>query len=114
MAAGYQDLFIEQGTTFSTEINLDDSYGTPYDLTNFSVKSQAKKSYYTNTISLEFDASIINPAAGTISISADAHTTANIAPGKMVYDVIITELDTGTVTRVLEGQIFLSPSVTSY
>ena len=111
MAAGYQDLFIEQGTTFSTEINLDDAYGSPYDLSNFSVKAQAKRSYYTNRIAIDFDTLIIDPASGTIQISADSSVTANVSPGKLVYDVIISDGNTGAVTRVLEGQIFLTPSV---
>jgi len=110
--AAYQDLFIEQGTTYSTEITLDDSYGTPYDLTNFSVKAQAKKSYYTNTIALDFDASVSSPHDGLIQLSATAQKTANVSTYKLIYDVVITDNDTGSVTRVLEGQIFMSPAVT--
>lgn len=112
MPAGYQDLFIEQGTTFVTEITLDDSYGTPYDLTNFTVKAQAKKSYYSNTISLNFDATITSPHDGLIQLFATSENTANVSANKLVYDVVITDNDNGSVTRVLEGQIHMSPSVT--
>ena len=110
--AAYQDLFIEQGTTYSTEITLDDSYGTPYDLTNFTVKAQARKSYYTNTIALHFNTTISNPHDGLIQLAASAGNTANVFANKLVYDVVITDNDTGAVTRVLEGQILMSRSVT--
>jgi hypothetical protein len=30
----------------------------------------------------------------------------------LVYDVVITETSSNNVTRVLEGQIFISPTVT--
>ena len=46
-----QNLYLNQGETFTTSLTLDDSNGTPYNLTGFSVASQAKTSYYTaNTI----------------------------------------------------------------
>ena len=68
---------------------------------------------YTSRVALEFDATIINPTSGTIQILAEAALTANVSPGKLVYDVVITDNETGSVTRVLEGQIFISPSVSS-
>jgi hypothetical protein len=113
MAAGYLDLFLEQGATFTTQANLSDSNGTPYNLTGFTVRSQAKKSYYSNTASLVFVATVFSANSGIIQLSANSATTANVSSKqKLVYDVIITDTITGTVTRVLEGQIFVSPSVT--
>ena len=114
MSAGYQDQFLEQGTTFTTQLTLDDVNGTPYNLTHFNVKSQARTSYYSDTIVINFDATVANANAGIIQISANSAVTANVSPRqKLVYDVIITDNETGSVTRVLEGQIFISPSVSS-
>jgi len=71
MPAGYQDLFLEQGTT------------------------------------------VYSANSGVIQLSANSATTSNVSTmQKLVYDVIISETSTGSVTRVLEGQIFVSPSVT--
>lgn len=112
MAAGYQDIFLEQGTTFTTQMTLADSVGAPYNLTNFTIKSQARKSYYSANVAIEFDVIATDPANGVITLVADADTTANVSiKHKMVYDVIITEGTSGAVTRILEGQIFVSPSV---
>ena len=112
MAAGYQELLIEQGTTFTTQITLDDSFGNAFNLTNFTVASQARKSYYSANPSIVFNASVYDASNGIIQLSANAATTANVTPGKLVYDVLITDTSSGTVTRVLEGQIFVTPSVT--
>ena len=112
MAAGYQDLFLEQGTTFTTSITLDDSNGSPYNLNDFSVRSQARKSYYSDNTVINFDASVVDANSGVIQLSANSATTANVSAGKLVYDVLITQTSTGVVTRVLEGQIIVSPTVT--
>lgn len=113
MPAGYQDIFLEQGTTFTTQMTLADNTGAPYNLNGFTVKSQARTSYYSSNVAINFTASVANANSGIIQLSADPATTANVSPiQKLVYDVIITETGTGAITRVLEGQIFVSPSVT--
>lgn len=110
MPAGYQDQFLEKGATFTSEITLDDAYGNPFNLTGFTVASQARKSYYSSNATIVFDATISDANNGVITLSANSAATANVPAGKLVYDVIIT---TGnTVTRVLEGQVFVSPRVT--
>lgn len=112
MPAGYQDQYIEQGTTFNSQITLDDSNGTPYNLTGFTIKSQARRSYYSANAAINFAVSIPDANNGVVLLTAAATTTANVAPGKYVYDVMITETSSGLVTRVLEGQIFVSPCAT--
>lgn len=112
MAAGYQDQYLEQGTTFTSQMTLDDVNGRPYDLSEFSVRSEAKRSYYSANATIVFNAEIYDANNGIIRISANAATTSNVPAGKLVYDVIIVENETGVVTRVLEGQIFVSPAVT--
>jgi len=112
MPAAYQDQYLEQGTTFNTQITLDDNSGNAYNLAGFSVYSQAKKSYYSSNVILQFTSSVYDAANGIIQISANSATTANLPTGKMVYDVIISD-NTGAVTRVLEGKITVSPGVTN-
>ena len=112
MAAGYTELYLEQGTTFTTQITLDDVYGQPYNLDGFTVKSQAKKSYYSTQTSINFVSTIHDSANGIIQLAANSATTSNVSAGKLVFDVLLIEPSTNNVTRVLEGQIFVSPSVT--
>lgn len=115
MAAAYQNLYLEQGTTFGASIVLDDVNGNIYDLRNTSAVSQIRKSYYSSNATAHF-ATSIDPTTGMITLSLDAQSSANIAPGRYVYDTIITIGSTintpNTVIRVLEGIIDVSPSVT--
>jgi hypothetical protein len=110
MPAAYQNLYLEQGTTFNTTITLDDVYGNVYNLSNYTASSQMRYSYYTSNVTAVFTASL-DPLAGVISLSLDAPTTSNISPGRYVYDTIITDMN-NNVTRVLEGIVDVSPSVT--
>lgn len=113
MSAGYQELFLEQGASFNSTITLDDVYGANYDLDNFSGSCQIRKSYYSRTVVATMDTTI-NPVSSTVSMRLDAPTTANIAPGRYLYDVLIysnTDAANNTI-RVLEGIINVTPSVT--
>jgi hypothetical protein len=112
MPAAYSDLYLEQGTTFVTSVTLDGNNGEPYNLNYFTVRSQARRSYYSSNATLTFTSTITDAANGVIQLSATPSDTANVPAGKLVYDVLLTDSNSSTVTRVLEGQIFVSPSVT--
>lgn len=114
MAAGYQNLLIEQGTSFNTTITLDDVTGATYNLSNYTASSEIRKSYYSANTSGVFTVTILNPTSGQITVSMTASNTANIFPGRYVYDVklqSITNPDNDTV-RILEGIVEISPQVT--
>jgi len=113
MAAAYQELFLEQGSTFTTNITLDDIDGVPFDLTNVTAKSQVRKSYYSANTTAEFVVTINTPTSGVILLTLSAPTTANIAAGRYVYDVAIKDT-ANTVTRVLEGIVNVIPQVTKF
>jgi len=113
MAAGYQELFLEQGTTFNTTITLDDVDSEPYNLTGFQAKSQMKKSYYSANATANFVVTITDAINGSISISLDSANSANITAGRYVYDVAIKDTS-NNVTRVLEGIVNVLPRVTSF
>lgn len=111
MPAGYSELFLEQGATFNTSIVLDDVAGQPFNLVNFSAFSEMRKSYYSSNAAATFVVSTgQNPESGIINLSLDSANTANIYPGRYVYDVYIT--DENTRVRVLEGIINVTPQVT--
>lgn len=111
MPAAYNNLYLEQGTTFTTTITIDDVYGELYDLTGFVAAGQIRKSYYSQNTAAVFDASI-NVLQGTITLNLDANTTSNIAPGRYVYDAIIRDDAHNVTTRILEGIVDVSPMVT--
>ena len=69
-----------------------------------------RKSYYatSNTI---ITSTITGNANGEITLSMTAANTANLTPGRSVFDLLITS-PTGVKTRVVEGVIVISPGVT--
>jgi len=112
--AAYQDLYLDKGTDFSEQINLTDDYGNPYNLNYFTVNSLARTSYITSNVALSFVSTISDAANGVITLSANSAITSNIVPnnvGKLIYDVVLTD-NFGKRTRVIEGQIFVSPNIT--
>jgi hypothetical protein len=113
MSAGYQELFLEQGTTFVTNLTLEDVYGDPYDLVDVTAKSQIRKSYYSTSPTADFVISIPSPSSGSITLTLDSEVTSNIAAGRYVYDVVIKN-QANTVTRVLEGIVNVIPQVTRF
>jgi len=111
MPAAYTNLYLEKGSTFDTTIYLDDVYGHSYVLSGYTANSQIRKSYYSSNATATF-ATSIDTSNGTITLSLTPDITANISPGRYVYDTIITSTSDGRVTRILEGVIDVSPSVT--
>jgi len=105
------NLVIDQGTTFSTDLSLKDENGDALNLAGFTANSVIKK-WYTSQTSVPFNTSI-NTASGTITLELDANTSAVLYAGRYVYDVDITQTSTGAVSRVVEGIITVTPSVTA-
>jgi hypothetical protein len=108
--AAYTEILIEQGSTFSTTVNVEDTVGTAINLFGYSASSQMRKSFYaaSNTI---ITSTITGNANGEITLSMTAANTAALTPGRQVFDLIITS-PTNVVTRVIEGVIVISPGVT--
>jgi len=108
--AAYSELTLEQYATFSTTVNVEDSQGTAINLAGYSASSQIRKSYY-STIANSFTAIVTGNANGEITLSMTSANTANLTPGRLLYDLVITS-PAGVKTRVVEGIITVLPGVT--
>lgn len=107
--SAYSEIYIEQYTDYNTTITLDDDQGDNINLASYNVASQMRKSPYSST-SHAFETWVSDAANGVISISMTWENTANITPGRYMYDVVIT---TGnTKSRVVEGIVNVLPGVT--
>ena len=107
--AVYAHLTVDQGTDFSSAIDVTDSDGDPVSLVGYTVAGQIRKHYNSST-KVDFVATVSNATAGIVSLSLSAATTNAMKAGRYVYDV---EIDlNGTKTRVLEGQLEVTPGVT--
>ena len=105
----FSNLFIDQGSNFNTTIDLSDTPGLS--LTNYTAAGKIAKSY-DGTVKATFSATV-DSNSKVVSISLTAAQTAAIKPGRYVYDIIIVSPDSpAVVTRILEGQIDVTPGVT--
>lgn len=108
--AGFAELTVEQGASYSTTVTVNGSNGSPTNLTNYTAAAQLRKSYYSSTAT-DFTVSISNAAGGEITMTLTSANTANLTPGRYVYDLLITS-PTAVKTRVVEGIATILPSVT--
>jgi len=104
------NLTVDQGATFNAQIDITDDSSNAQNLTGYSVAGQIRKSYDSTTYTA-FSASVSNATGGTITISLTSTQTNALSAGRYVYDVEITSSG-GVVTRVLEGQVEVTPGVT--
>jgi hypothetical protein len=115
MATGYQELFLEKGATFNVTITLDAVNNVPFDLTGYSANSQIRTSYYSSNAIATFTTSIgDDPVKGRVTLSLTYQQTANIAPGRYLYDIYISNNSDTWRSRVVEGIVNVTPSVTVF
>lgn len=110
--AVYANLSIDQGSNFSSTITVEDQDGIVFNLTGYTARGQIRKTYSSST-SVNFTVAISSPASnGKIEISLTALQTLAFKPGRYVYDIEIVQTSSGSVTRVIEGQVEVNPRVT--
>ena len=108
--AAVSNLAIDQGTTFSVTITVTDDTGSARNLTNYTARSQMRKTYYT-TANTAFTANLLNPTSGTITLDLTATQTSALKAGRYVYDVELVS-NTATVERIVEGIVTIYPEAT--
>jgi hypothetical protein len=102
------NLTIDQGTDYSTTITLTDEEDGVVNLTGYTANAQLRKTYSSSN-SVTFTTAV-SDIQGLVTLSLTDTQTANITPGRYVYDVILT---TGSVTtRIVEGIVTVTPRVT--
>lgn len=104
------NLVIDQGSTYSVEIQLSDQNGDPLDLNGYAANAQIRKWYSSSTPAAVFNANI-NSYSSSITLTLTANQTSNLVAGRYVYDVETTS-PANTISRLVEGIITVTPQVT--
>jgi hypothetical protein len=108
----YTELYIDQGATFNEVILLtDDTTNTPINVLGYIVTSQIRRSYNSANASGNITCTITNAANGEITLSMTSANTANMKAGRFFFDVKTLDVSDVT-TRILEGLITITPSIT--
>lgn len=110
--AAYAELYLDQGTTFNNVINLTDDVTNAYiNVSGYTVRSQMRRSYYSQNASATITCTITDAPNGEITMSMTAANTSNIKAGRYLFDVETVDR-AGTTSRILEGIITVTPEVT--
>ena len=108
--AVFANLYIDQGSTFTSTVTVEDVNDNLVSITNYTTRGQIRKSY-TSTTATNFTTAIIDATNGEFTIALSRTQTGALKAGRYVYDVEVIS-PTGTVTRVVEGQITVNSRVT--
>jgi len=121
--AQYKDLTIDQGTDITVELHLINTDKSPKNLTGYFTSAKLAPNYNaSDSDRISFTTEVATPATdGIMYLSlTNQQTDALQTKRKYVYDVEISYINDSdgmgssifTIERVLEGNLFVKPSVT--
>ena len=102
------NLLVDQGTTYSVNLEVKDSNGDVVNLTGYTGAGQIRKQYTSNS-AVAFSVNVFSN--GTVTASLSANQTSSLDQGRYVYDIELTN-SLGEVSRIVEGLITFTPEVT--
>ena len=112
--AAVANLRIDQGASFSSDVTVSDTDGSAFDLTGYTAAAKMALGYASTRTRTNITSTINSPLTGVITLTLTPAVTSTLeAPARYVYDVEITKTSDGTITRVIEGIITVSPQVTT-
>lgn len=110
------DIIVDQGATLLRSVGLKSSAKQPVTLSGYTgimhIREKTTSTSALLTLSTSNGGLEINPTAGTVLIIASPSQTAALEPGNYVHDLELTETSTGTVTKIIQGNLTVRAEVT--
>jgi hypothetical protein len=107
----YSNITIDQGSDYTTEVTVEDAAGNDANLTGYIAYGQIRKTYSSLT-KYDFICTIPSPVHGIIKVQLPNTVTNIMKAGRYVYDIEVRVGAAGDITRVVEGQVEITPGVT--
>lgn len=104
------NLVIDQGSDFVATLDIEDSIGNALDLTPYNVRGQVRKTY--TSLTATDIACTKTDNQGEVKLALTNEQTSAFRDGRYVYDIEIVHAILGTVIRVVEGQVTVTPRAT--
>lgn len=109
--ASYTELYIDKGTDFNSTIVLQDDNTNLYqNVDGYVITSSLRRSPLSPNASANLVCTVSDAANGEITLFMDSANTANLKAGRYFFDV--KARSTMANTRLLEGVIIVTPSIT--
>jgi hypothetical protein len=99
---------IDQGANFTLDFVIRDENSELFDFTDYTVDAKIKK-HFASANSTAFSANVSN--TGIITLTLTHVQTANLTPGRYVYDIEATS-SANVITRVSQGVCTVNAGVT--
>ena len=109
--ANQVELYCDQGTDFSYQLDLSNDDGTALDVNGYTFTSSIRKSYYSSGVTANLTVTVLSAANGNVQLSMNSATTANIKAGRYLYDVKMVS-SANVTSRIIEGIITIYPQIT--
>lgn len=103
-------IVVRVGDTESLTLNLQNSDGTPINVTGRTYAAQIRATADATTVLASFTCAISNAAGGVVTATLPAATTAALTPGVGVWD--LQETNGTVVTTLLAGPVTITQDVT--
>ncbi len=104
-----QTLFIDQGTDWAANVLITAFDGTPVNVAGWVFNGVVRKEWYAPLSSANLTITVVSAANGSINLSMNAATTANLEQGRYVYTV--TQKNSANQTSILQdGFLIINPS----
>tara|TARA_B100001109_G_scaffold170697_1_gene139420 strand:+ start:73 stop:408 length:336 start_codon:yes stop_codon:yes gene_type:complete len=107
--ASISNLFVDQGSDFTITLSLTNSVDDALNLSGNTFLGQVRKSHGSNTVKATFTTTN-DGVGGNLTVSLTDTQTAALESGRYVYDILQTD-GSGVKTRLIEGQLIVTPSV---
>lgn len=105
-----QSIAIVRGDTVTVIVTMTTNGTTPINITGRTYSSMVRSDYDATTAAATFTCTVTNGAAGEVTLSLAASSTAAMDPNNYVWD--LQENASGVITTVLGGQFIVLPDVT--
>lgn len=105
------NLSINTSTSFSQTFSLTDDEGAALNLSEYTYASQIRK-HPNSTTAVSFATTSVTPSSGQLTISLEPSDTVDLKPGRYVYDVVLTRTLDSNISRVLQGSVLVSKTIT--
>ena len=104
------DIAIYKGDYLEFFVTINDTLGTPLNLTDYTVKAQLKTDY-SDPSPILFNTTVVVPSEGYIRVFLSSSVTATLLPGSYIYDLQVTS-SIGENRTYLRGDAVVQEDVT--
>jgi hypothetical protein len=111
MSVYVRNLSFDNNDDFSEVFELEQTGGSPINLTGFSASSYMRKSPESSSYTA-FAVGITSAADGTVTLSMGSSITSTLKPGRYVYDLML-ERPNGSKTIAVEGNVLVRAGVST-